>query len=448
MPFLKKDDNYLILNGNFLNKALDPQVPAVLYDASTVAWYDYTDVSTSDVAMWTDRTAYAHNLLQATATQRPKKTFTGILFDGVDDYLKTAGFTFGQPTSVYLVARQMSWYAGGRFFDGQVNDNVLVYQMDSSPKLKAYAGALSTELALPIANYGVIKAVFNGASGKFKINDTEVTGNYGTNPMDGITLGARGTGTSYRGNIEVKEAIFRNSADSAATENEICNYLKVKHGLDYVRPTAEDYLNTDATVAWYDYTDTATLTVTDVSVSRWNDKLGSGRDLTQTLGASQPTLTGTGVLFDGVNDYMRAAFTLAQPTQIYIVYKVVTEVGTPCIFDGYTNSTGLYFMYFNKRYLYSTTNQLIDSNIGNSGMHNIGILLLNGGYSSMKMNAGTPVTTPPLGTNPMNGFILGARGNTIQNSNIEVKEVIIRKRADTNAQSDAIYNYLKSKHGL
>ena len=66
------------------------------------------------------------------------------------------------------------------------------------------------------------------------------------------------------------------------------------------RPWTPADLTTDV---WLDAADTATITESGGFVSQWNDKSGNNNHLTQTVGANQPTITGTMLTFN-VNDNM------------------------------------------------------------------------------------------------------------------------------------------------
>lgn len=62
--------------------------------------------------------------------------------------------------------------------------------------------------------------------------------------------------------------------------------------------------------AWYDASDTSSITSSSGAVSQWNDKSGNGRNLTQGTGGSQPldntrTVNGrVAIDFDGSDDFM------------------------------------------------------------------------------------------------------------------------------------------------
>jgi len=83
---------------------------------------------------------------------------------------------------------------------------------------------------------------------------------------------------------------------------------------------------------WLDAADPATIIGFGGRVSQWNDKGGSGNDVTQSIGSKQPS-TGTDVIngfnalsFDGVDDYLqRINFTggvLSQPNTIIMVWEL------------------------------------------------------------------------------------------------------------------------------
>lgn len=225
----------LNLNGNInnINKIAEPNV---LFDGNTIAWYDYTKKVTKDgsdfVSVWGDISGNSNNLLQAIGTNQPLWRQTGILFDGIDNFMK-ATFTFNQPEQIYIVLRQVSWTANRRLFDGGNDATGALQQHPSTPSLFVYAGSQSSANAnLAVGSFGIVKILFNGASGKFQINKTtEITGNFGSLNMGGIVLGARGDTTGSYSNVEFKEAILRNVADSAENKSDIDNYLSRKYGI-------------------------------------------------------------------------------------------------------------------------------------------------------------------------------------------------------------------------
>ena len=212
--------------------------------------------------------------------------------------------------------------------------------------------------------------------------------------------------------------------------------------------------DTSKTVGWYVADDTSSLTKdtgATEEVTQWNDKSGSAHHLVDPGATKRPVWSANGILFDGANDYMKAnTFTYAQPEFIYMVVKNVTYGTSDYMFDGNTGQKGYVL-------LSPATPQIkgavANSSAGNSNLavNTWGILRVrfNGANSKLQVNE-TAATTWDCGAGNMAGFTLGAYGGGAGVwSNIQVKEVVLRKVDDGVAADEAtIYNYLKSKYGL
>jgi len=211
-------------------------IPPVLEDGSTKAWFDYNQNITMNgsnlVSNWGDKSGSGNDLVQATETNRPTWNSNGVLFDGVFDFMKTAPFTLVQPEFIYIVFKSVTWTDTDRIFDGNTPDSGELLQRTSTPNIKAYAGGFSSESSdLILDTYGVVRVLFNGASSTLQVNNNaQITGNFGSGNMGGFTLGSLANNTLL-GNIEVKEVIIRNVADTSQNEEIIYNYLKNKYGL-------------------------------------------------------------------------------------------------------------------------------------------------------------------------------------------------------------------------
>jgi hypothetical protein len=215
--------------------------PSVLLDGNTVGWYDSQLLSTitkdgSDfVSQWNDRLGSGHDLIQSTGTNQPLWfAGNGILFDGIDNYMMTAPFTFNQPEMIYIVFKQITWSAlFDRVFDGDSAVSGVFYQVVATPTLGIFAGgSVVPNGNLPLDTFGIARALFDGVSSKLTINQTTPsTGNVGASNMGGFTIGSEGGGAARFSHIQVKEIILRNVADIAADEDAIYNYLANKHGI-------------------------------------------------------------------------------------------------------------------------------------------------------------------------------------------------------------------------
>jgi len=206
-------------------------VEDVISDGNTVAWYLADDLTTitkdgSDlVSQWSDKLASGHDLLQATGTNQPLWVAPGtVRFDGVDDVMKTAAFTYEQPESIYMIINFITLTADDYAMDGNTTITGTIYE--SAVNIYAYAGTLSTGIPTTTGVYHIVRIVFNGANSKIQLdNNAAVTGNFGAANMGGFNLGSRiGTPKNYA-NIEVKEIILRNVVDSVENEDAIYNYL-------------------------------------------------------------------------------------------------------------------------------------------------------------------------------------------------------------------------------
>ena len=210
--------------------------PAILDDTNTVLWVDYQTNITKDgsdlVSVWGDKSGNGNDLLQAVGTNQPLQTADGILFDGVDNFMKAVAFTLVQPEIIYIVFKPVSWGVNRTIFDGNSSLSGALFQGGSTPELKMYAGSVSPVNAnATIGTYHIARVLFNGASSKMIINETTpLTGNFGASNMGGFNLGQRGSGSSFS-NIEVKEVIIRKIADTSPNEAEIYAYLSSKYGI-------------------------------------------------------------------------------------------------------------------------------------------------------------------------------------------------------------------------
>lgn len=196
-------------------------------------WYDPTDLTqiTKDgsnfVSIWKSKGITERDLKQATGTSQPLWISPGtIIFDGLDNFMKTAAFTWNQPEFIYMIVNQLSFTDNDVLFDGNSNNYGTIYQDNPSPNIVATAGTVSSPSSdLAVGGWGIVRVLFNGANSKLIVNDNApITGNFGALNMGGFTIGSRATGTGLFSNIEVKDIICCNQ-DDAANETEIYNWL-------------------------------------------------------------------------------------------------------------------------------------------------------------------------------------------------------------------------------
>jgi hypothetical protein len=213
---------------------------AFINDGHTKMWYDSQDLTTITrtsanlVSVWADKLLSGNNLLSDSLALYPTWNADGILFDGIDDNMKTAVATLTQPTFIYIVFKQVTWTNQDRIFDGHVNNSGILVQNTSTPNINVYAGSIGTDSdKLALDTWGIVRVLFNGANSKFIVNnEAPITGNFGASDMGRFRLASQGaSGGTYFANIHVKEIIIRNVDESGANEAIIYNYLKNKHGI-------------------------------------------------------------------------------------------------------------------------------------------------------------------------------------------------------------------------
>jgi len=112
---------------------------------SPQAWFRYgvgITVTGAGVSTWADQSGNGRDLLQGTDTNRPAlQADSSILFDGVDNFLKTAGFTFNQPETVYVVFKAITFTDGDTILDGNAGNDLRLFQVDPEPGISGFAGS-------------------------------------------------------------------------------------------------------------------------------------------------------------------------------------------------------------------------------------------------------------------------------------------------------------------
>jgi len=152
--------------------------------------------------------------------------------DGIQRFLKTASFPFDQPVTIFIVFKQNTWVANRYVFDGNAAVSGALFQVTSSPNLKAYAGDNGADTAeLALNTYGVVMVIFDHDNNLNLVqvnNGTPATDTtFGTNDMDGFTLARPGAGTSY-GDCTYLEAIPYPFAYTATQRDYMWRYAQRK----------------------------------------------------------------------------------------------------------------------------------------------------------------------------------------------------------------------------
>jgi hypothetical protein len=201
------------------------------------AWYRYNTGITSSggtVSAWANQTG-GEALVQATPGNRPTLESDGtILFNGVDQFLKTAPFTLNQPTTVYFLGRQVTWTLADRIFDGNTLHSGALYQRFDSPNLQIRSSTpadVCNNTGFTIGTYLPVCVVFDGSGSLTQVGgNAPSTGTTGTIGMGGFTLGADGGNVQW-GNIQAKEVLIYSSAHDANQRAAVIAYLNMVNQL-------------------------------------------------------------------------------------------------------------------------------------------------------------------------------------------------------------------------
>lgn len=204
---------------------------------------DYANNET--VGLWTDAGPNNLSPAQATSTLRPickinvLNTYPVVEFDGVDDYLATPAFAGSSPLQPLTAIAVVKYLTNTeRIFDG-ITVNKLFYGHNGSGGWNLYAGTgpIVTAFLWDTA-WHIHVVIANGASSKIYVDGgaAKVTGNAGTNGLDGLTIGAGGAG-GQPGNIQVSELVISPTALTLAQINTWGSHLGTKYGLTWTTAT-------------------------------------------------------------------------------------------------------------------------------------------------------------------------------------------------------------------
>ncbi len=189
------------------------------------------------------------------------------------------------------------------------------------------------------------------------------------------------------------------------------------------------------------------------ALASWTDLSGNGNHLLQATGAAQPINTASqlngkaAVIFDGVDDFMQASFTLVQPEEVWVVYRSDTWELRGCISDGYNRismlldefDTSPKIRIYDGASVYSTYSL---------GAYHVARALYNGASSELSIDNETPVTGDAANVTDADGLTLGSRGiNDNYFNNVGIAEAFILTAASTPTEKTEIYAYLNAQYG-
>lgn len=166
--------------------------------------------------------------------------------------------------------------------------------------------------------------------------------------------------------------------------------------------------------------------------------------------ASRPTLTSTGILFDGIDDVMKMASAqtaLSQPNTIYYVYKNISYTSARRLVSfGSANAVDFRQYGTGGRIAFYTSAALqITADYSTLGARAIATVVLNGASSSLQLNK-SPLVTGDLSTRTINILWLGSDLAGGNKSNHEFVGLIIRNGVDSDSKRAEIWNALNDRY--
>lgn len=417
--------------------------PSILLDGSTMGWYLYDQPSTitltdSSVSKWMDVLGSGRNLEASTnASTWPKIDASGISFLDVDNELQDL-FSYTTPCFVYAVIRQNSWTDGNTIFNSPAGPRLK--QTTPTPSVWAYQGVWGlNNNEFTLGEWKILRWQLNGANSKIICNNGDPAINNATGgSLNSFYIGS----ATVAANVSYKEIILR-KGDTPAQETAIYNYLATKYNIVSPPPSV---LFDGSTFGWYKTDNLSTITK-DASnyVSQWSDLSGAGNHLTESTQTYQPIYTVEGLSFDGNDILSNESISLGITIYAYMVMKMPTmvEYTYPAQFDGnvYLQVAG------NPDSLKMRGGSAFSEELAN-GKNSWAIyrVLFNGANSKYTYNANSSVDVS-IDSVSMNEIAIGG-GYSGYGAQIDVKELILRGKADSLADETAIYNYLANKYNI
>lgn len=194
------------------------------------------------VSLWVDQFGLGHNLAQGIGSKQFTFSASGgpnnlpfVTGDAVDDFMRGT-WTANQPLMLFAVAKvNTQTVANATMWDGSVGNSHRVWQSGAAPSsvndLSTDGGAILTDTVAP-TTWRLYRCRCNGASSRFQIDDrAAVNGDAGLGNAGGLILNIFGDQASAPGNVSFVEVIRYASIPSAADEQRIRDYIKLRTGV-------------------------------------------------------------------------------------------------------------------------------------------------------------------------------------------------------------------------
>ena len=190
------------------------------------------------------------------------------------------------------------------------------------------------------------------------------------------------------------------------------------------------------------------------SVVSWADSSGQGHNATAPSAAQRPSyvagaVNGQGaVRFDGTDDLLQSAFTLAQPATVVVVYRLRTDTGTnQYVTDGYFNGSMILYDTPTSYGLYAGGGATLNKGGFTFGAFHVVAGVYAGANSLLAAEGGPAVTGNPGSATP-GGITIGNSGAGAAPASADVAEVLVYDTAVARPDLDRLGHYLRDKYGV
>ena len=199
--------------------------------ASLVSWHDATDASTiSDtgglVDSWSDKSGNS-NTFTSTGTNRPTTSSRSQnslnVFDFTSDHMVMSSFGLQSQVNTLYVAGVFDTTSGSQYMVDGIDVSNRNGLLITSSNFTALSGAFLTH-GVANTNFHIFKIVYNSTSSIIGVDDSDVSGNAGSQGTNGLTIG-KAYNLIFPMNGAIGEVLFFNAALSAEDETNLETYL-------------------------------------------------------------------------------------------------------------------------------------------------------------------------------------------------------------------------------
>jgi hypothetical protein len=222
---------------------------------------------------------------------------------------------------------------------------------------------------------------------------------------------------------------------------------------------------TNGLIAWYDFSDLSTITLSGAEITAIAGKQGYGTAVTQATSANRPTSqsavqNGLAIgRFDGIDDYLQGTFTVntSEFSLLFVAKKIQSGSGVRRIIDIHNNAnTSTYIfaaetagsVFIGQRLPFISLIDMPFAGIAALTDFEAVSYRVSGATQEARYDA-TSYTTPPAAAGfAPDKITIGAAGSISSFLNGDVGEVIIYNRYLTDSERDTMLDYLKSKWAI